>query len=336
MTSTRHPVAIAIAMLALLALLPVTDHLLPARYAFSSVLPQVFIYALVALGLQVVTGYAGILHLGVAAFMAIGTYTYAILTVPTYPLGWPPWLAIGAAVVVGAGAGLVLGLPTIRLRGDYLAIVTLGFGEIVRDALLNLDPLTKGSMGLNPLPRPGLPLIGGAGGHLPFYYLSLFLLAVATLAVWRLRRSRVGRSWLAVREDELAAQSMGIPVATAKLGALAAAAALCALGGALFAGKNGAVTPDGFDYQLSTMILCAVIIGGMGSLGGALLGSLLLFTFTLIILPLIPELLRAMKLEGAATAANPNNWKYAIFGLALVLMMRYRPQGLWREQPGTA
>jgi len=307
-------------------ILPVIDRTLPPALSIAGLMPGLMVIALVALGLNLVTGFTGLLHLGVAAFMAIGAYTYAIATSPVYPFQIGPWPGVILAVGVTAASGLALGLPAVRLRGDYLAIVTLGFGEIVQDTLRNLEPVTKGTMGINPVP----PLIGGHG--LSTYYLYLALLVLAILACRNLRDSRLGRAWRAIRADELAARSMGIGVARLKLAAMAVGAALCGLGGAAWSALQGSsVEPGSYDFQLSIGVLCAVIVGGLGSLPGVVVGVLLMFGLNQIVLV---KLANAFGLTGANAAvwAQPTNWKYLVFGVALVLMMRFRPEGLWPEE----
>jgi len=322
---------IVVALLTGVALLPMSDGFLGPKLAFAGQLPQIFVYALLSLGLTVITGFTGLLHLGVIAFMAIGVYVYAIVTCPVYPFQIGFWPGLVLATVGGAIAGFMLGLPTMRLRGDYLAIVTLGFGEIVQDCLKNLEVVTKGTTGINPLPPPTLPwigdLLGGSHTYRPTYYLYLALLVLAVVLVRNLKRSRTGRAWLAIREDELAARAMGIGVAKQKLAAFSVAAALCAFAGALFAALRGtSIEPGYYDFQNSVMVVASVIIGGLGSLSGALLGALLIFGFNLIVLGKIADALG----HHASTnvMADPKNWKCLIFGVVLVLMMRFRPQGL--------
>lgn len=317
--------------LAVVALLPLTDRFLSPKMAFAGQLPQIFVYALLSLGLTVITGFTGLLHLGVIAFMAIGVYVYAIATCSIYPFQLGFWSALGLATVGGAAAGVILGLPTMRLRGDYLAIVTLGFGEIVQDCLKNLEVVTKGTTGINPLPPPSLPwfgnLISATHSYQPTYYLYLALLVLAVALVRNLKQSRTGRAWLAIREDELAARAMGIGVAKQKLAAFAVAAGLCAFAGALFAALRGtSIEPGYYDFQNSVMVVASVIIGGLGSLSGALLGALLIFGFNLIVLGKVADALGHN--TNTSVMADPKNWKCLIFGLVLVLMMRFRPQGL--------
>ena len=324
---------IPLLLLAGTALLPITDRLLPSSMAFAGLMPQIFVFALLSLGLTVVTGFAGLLNLGVIAFMAIGVYAYAILTCPVYPFQIGFWPGLLCATVAGALAGVVLGLPTMRLRGDYLAIVTLGFGEIVQDCLKNMDVVTKGTTGINPLPPPMIPGIATHGhGYLPTYYLYLALVVLAVVVVRNLRRSRTGRAWLAIREDELAARSMGIGVARAKLAAFAVGAALCAAAGALYAARLGtSVEPGTYDFQQSVLVVAAVLIGGLGSISGALGGALLVFGVNLIVLAKLADALPGST-TGTNVLLNPLNWKCLIYGLALVLMMRFRPQGLLPEK----
>ena len=321
--------------LALAALLPLSDRLLPSTLTFAAQMPQLFVFGMVSLGLTVVTGLTGLLNLGVIAFMAIGVYVYAIATAPIYPFQIGFWPGVLLATLAGALSGVVLGLPTMRLRGDYLAIVTLGFGEIVQDCLKNLDVITKGTTGINPLPPPLIPGISGQHGYLPNYYLYLGLLVLAVLLVRNLWQSRTGRAWLAIRGDELAARSMGIRVARQKLAAFAVGAALCACAGALFGALHRAsIEPSYYDFQQSVLVVAAVLIGGLGSLSGALLGTLLVFGLNLIVLGKLADALPSAT-TGTNVLANPANWKCLIYGLALVLMMRFRPQGLLPERAGS-
>ena len=330
-TPRNYSWLIAMALLTAVALLPLSDGILGPKLAFAGQLPQIFVYALLSLGLTVITGFTGLLHLGVIAFMAIGVYVYAIATCPIYPFQIGFWPGLVLATIGGAISGFLLGLPTMRLRGDYLAIVTLGFGEIVQDCLKNLEVVTKGTMGINPVPPPMLvgmgDLLGGSHTYRPTYYLYLALLMVAVVLVRNLKRSRTGRAWLAIREDELAARAMGIGVAKQKLAAFSVAAALCAFAGALFAALRGtSIEPGYYDFQNSVMVVASVIIGGLGSLSGALLGALLIFGFNLIVLGKIADALGHYASTNVMT--DPKNWKCLIFGVVLILMMRFRPQGL--------
>ena len=313
------------------ALLPAVELLLPQHRHLSELIRPIFIMAILALGLNILTGFTGILNLGVAAFMAVGAYSYAILTCDIYPFQLGFWGATGLTILTGLTVGLLLGLPTIRLRGDYLAIVTLGFGEIVQDVFKNLDVITKGTQGINPLPSPAL--FGYAfrqEQYQPWYYLFLAFLALVVLLNRNLHISRIGRAWISIREDELAASCMGINPMKVKLLAFALGAAQCSLAGALWASYLGSSgEPGNYDFQVSVLALCIVIVGGMGSIGGVLLGALVVTGFNSIVLENVTNFLKAHQLissENVFTA--PGNWKYMLFGLALILMMRFKPEGL--------
>lgn len=317
--------------LAVAAVLPLVELLLPTQHHFVSLLRPIFIIAILALGLNVLTGFTGLLNLGVTAFMAMGAYAYAILTCDIYPFQLGFWPAVLITIGVGWVAGIALGLPTIRLRGDYLAIVTLGFGEIVQDSLKNMDVITKGTQGINPLPPP--TVFGYAFReqmYQPWYYLFLAFLAAVVLLNRNLHHSRIGRAWIAIREDELAASCMGVNPLKMKLLAFSIGAAQCSLAGALWASSLGSSgEPGNYDFQLSTITLCIVIVGGMGSIGGVLLGALLVMGFNSLVLESITDFLKSHQLISSANVFTaPGNWKYMVFGLALILMMRFRPEGL--------
>jgi branched-chain amino acid transport system permease protein len=291
----------------------------------------VLVFALLGLGLNVVTGFTGLLHLGMAAFMAIGAYAFAITTCDIYPFQLGFWPALGVTVVVGALAGFLLGAPTLGLRGDYLAIVTLGFGEIVQDVMKNLDVITKGTQGINPLPPPKLPWMGELGSEEgPWYWLFLGMLVLAVVACRNLERSRTGRAWLAVREDELAASCMGIAPIPTKMYAFATGAALAAMAGGLWASLYASTgEPGNYDFQVSILALCIVIVGGMGSIDGVLVGSLAMIGVANIALPKVAAWLQARGVvDPSNVLGSPNNWKYLVFGVVLMVMMRVRPEGL--------
>lgn len=318
-------------LLAAACLLPALDTVLPREFRFAELMRPIFIFAVLGLGLNIVTGFTGLLNLGVAAFMAIGAFAYAILTCDIYPFQLGFWIALPLTLAVGATAGVVLGLPTIRLRGDYLAIVTLGFGEMVQDSLKNLESITKGVQGINPLPPPSiLSYTLGPERPLAWYYLLLGLLAVVVLACRNLELSRVGRAWISMREDELAATCMGIPPVKVKLLAFAMGASLCSLSGALWAAYLGSSgEPGNYDFMVSILALCIVIVGGMGNISGVLLGALVMVGFNSILLVKLTDFLQDRGLiSGTNVISVPSNWKYMIFGLALVLMMRFKPEGL--------
>ncbi|HUS61717.1 MAG TPA: branched-chain amino acid ABC transporter ATP-binding protein/permease [Acidimicrobiales bacterium] len=302
--------------------------LLPNQIApfWSSVLRDFAIFAVLALGLNVVVGQAGLLDLGYVAFYAVGAYTTGILTTV---YGWPTFAALPAAIVVAMISGVVLGGPTLRLRGDYLAIVTLGFGEIVRIIANNTEYLGA-SRGISNLPHP--ESIAGVEFRTqpkPYYYLAFVAGLLAVLLVARLKRSRVGRSWAAIREDEDAAELMGVPTFRMKLWAFAIGASTGGLGGWLLASYTNYISPDVFPFTVSVQILAAVVLGGMGSTPGVLAGA-----FAIV---LVPNYLREVP-AGDAVAGFLNRltggdvdiieYRYFLFGFALILMMIFRPQGL--------
>ncbi len=323
-------------LLAVALLLPGVDWVLSAiglsEWTIGNEVAQrVIIFAIMGLGLNVIVGYTGLLHLGVAAFMAIGVYAYAVLTCSIYPFQLNFWSALILAPAVGVLAGLVLGSPTLRLRGDYLAIVTLGFGEIVQDVLKNVDAITRGTQGINPLPPPTLPGYSlDASSYQAWYYLYLAILVLIVLIVLNLENSRLGRQWVSIREDELAATCMGINTTRAKLTAFAITAAICGLAGVLYASKlETTAEPTTYDFNVSITVLCIIIVGGMGSIRGVLMGTLIVMGFDIV----LKKLTEAMQQAGLSSSANvfltPSNWKYLVFGTALVLMMRFRPEGIF-------
>ena len=322
------------------ALLPLFDSFLPRSIQFADALEPIFIFAVLGLGLNIVTGYAGMLNLGATGFMAIGAYSFAILTCDVFPFQLSFFLASFLAALFGAAAGILLGLPTMRLTGDYLAIVTLGFGEIIQSLIRNLEVITKGTQGINPLQAP---VVFGyefrSGVYQPWYYLFLFFLFLAVIVSYNLEHSRIGRNWKAIREDELASRCMGIEAAQYKLLALAIGAALCSFGGALWASYLGSSgEPGNYDFQISIVALCIAIVGGMGSIRGTLLGAVIVLGFNSILLVKVSDFLtRSGYIESGSVYFSPGNWKYLIFGLALVLMVRFRPQGLFgRSEEGAA
>ena len=323
----------------LLALLPVFDLLLPQEWQIAALFRPIFILAILGLGLNVVTGYTGMLNLGVAGFMAVGAYSFSILSCDIYPfqLSFIPAVLISA--IIGGAAGVLLGLPTTRLSGDYLAIVTLGFGEIIQALLRNLESITKGTQGINPLPAPAFfgYTLDPAIYH-PWYYLFLLCLAITVLIVHNLRYSRLGRTWIAIRGDEIASTCVGIPVPREKLYAFALGSSICTVSGALWASYLGSSTePSNFDFQISILALCIVIVGGMGTIRGVVLGAIVVVGFNTILLEKLSSALLDWGLIDAATVYfKPSNWKYAIFGFALVFMMRWKPDGLFSEEARAA
>ena len=263
------------------------------------------IYSILALGLNVIVGFAGLLNLGFAAFYAIGAYTYAIVNTK---LGIGFWTAIPISLFAATIAGLVLSIPALRLRGDYFAIVTLGFGEIVRLILNNWDSLTNGPNGITGIKPPSF--FGNSISSLNHYYYIVFLAVVITLfIVRRVELSRIGRAWFAIKGNEIAASSMGINTTRYKIYASAFGAFWAGLAGILFASKMQFVSPESFTFLESILILCMVILGGLGNTYGAIIGAFILM--------LLPELLRELQL-----------YRMLILGIGLVLLMVFKPQGI--------
>ena len=286
----------------LLALLPLIDR----NPYHIEVLATAGLYALLALGLNLIVGFAGLLHLGYAAFFAIGAYTYALLNLKA---GVPFWVGLPISAAAAGIGGVLLGLPAVRVRGDYLAIVTLGFGEIVRILVTNLEPWTGGPNGLLGIAHPVIGSFNFGVDSRPYYWLLVVLMEATAWACARLRQSRIGLAWAALREDELAARSLGIHATQLKLLALGLGGGIAGLAGCVFAAKQGTITPDSFDFILSVMILSMVILGGLGSVRGAILGAA--------VLSIVPEIL-----QGFST------YRMLLFGILMVLLMRVRPQGL--------
>jgi branched-chain amino acid transport system permease protein len=269
------------------------------------------IYVLLGLGLNIVVGLAGLLDLGYVAFFAIGAYTMALLTAPTpHHLMWNFWLVIPIAIILAAVTGLLLGTPVLRMRGDYLAIVTLGFGEIIRilSKSDDLSSLTGGPRGVPSVAGPdffGLPVNNG----IAFVYLIFLSVLLVIFVTNRLQNSRVGRAWEAMREDETVSRAMGINTLTQKLLAFAIGAAFAGLGGALFASRNQFTGPEDFNLMVSINVVAVVIVGGMGSIPGVIAGAL--------VLKGLPEILRQLE-----------DYRVMVFGALLVVMMLWRPAGL--------
>ncbi|WP_420873799.1 branched-chain amino acid ABC transporter permease [Nocardia huaxiensis] len=342
--------AVGVPALIVLALLPLypPPGLDTPGYSFGLVMAQFAMFALIALGLNVVVGQAGLLDLGYVGFYAVGAYTVGLLTSPESPWHktdgvfsseWA-WLAcVPLAVALTAFSGLILGTPTLRLRGDYLAIVTLGFGEIVRLLADNLGEVTNGSLGLSGIAYPRLgeseELPGGyfSSGHFGdpessnlldkanngvwWYWLAFVLVILVLLIVGNLERSRVGRAWVAIREDEDAAEIMGVPTFKFKLWAFMIGAGIGGLSGAIYAGQVQFVNPPVFNIINSMLFLCAVVIGGSGNKLGVIMGAFLIAW--------LPIRLRSVEVAGTSLG----DYKYLMFGIVLVVMMIFRPQGLF-------
>lgn len=274
------------------------------------------IYVVLGLGLNIVVGLAGLLDLGYIAFYAVGAYTYSLLNLH---FGISFWASLPIGIALGAICGCIIGYPTLKMRGDYLAIVTMGFGEIIRLVLNNWDKLTKGPNGLLGMQKPMLyyPAFSDEGFNwavfklksLPALYYLIFILAVLTIiAVNRLDKSRIGRAWVAIREDEVAAELSGVPTMWLKLLAYAMGAAFASVGGSFFAAKLSYTNPNFFIFMESCIVLCIVVLGGVGSISGIILAGVVLIA--------VPEVFRELQA-----------YRMLAFGLAMATMMVLRPEG---------
>ncbi len=331
--------------LLLLLLLPVADRLF--GLGILNDVTDVLVLVILSLGLNIVVGYAGLLDLGYAAFFAIGAYTAGVLTWPVHRLEWSFWIVIWGAVIVAAFFGMVIGTPTLRLRGDYLAIVTLAFGEIVPVTIRNLGDitiqigpwtllkdfnLTNGVQGLNPVGRPWIGPFEFGFNPVPWYFLILLIGALVIFTNVRLQNSRLGRAWMALREDETAADAIGVDPIKTKLLAFALGASFSGFAGAFYASKLQAIFPELFSFNLSIMILCMVILGGMGNIKGVIIGGMLIQLFDRVILAQATNLTHQLgQLLNAPLLINADLslWRWFFFGLALVVIMVLRPEGLF-------
>ena len=325
-----------VALAVLLAMLPFMTGAALGR-GWVRILDFTLLYIMLALGLNIVVGYAGLLDLGYIAFYAVGAYLYALLASPHFGLHLPFWALLPMGAGLAGIFGILLGAPTLRLRGDYLAIVTLGFGEIIRIFLNNLNApvnITNGPQGVNlidPVSIGGFSfnqphdLLGvSLPGIYSYYYLFLVLTLLVIFVSLRLQNSRIGRAWVAIREDEVAAEAMGINTRNIKLLAFAMGASFAGISGGLFAGFQGFISPESFNLFESIIILCMIVLGGMGNIPGVILGAILLTVF--------PEALRYIgdlqeNLFGRVIV-EPSDLRMLIFGLALILIMIFRPAGL--------
>src|SRR5229473_3728478 len=329
-------------------------------------------YVLLAIGLNVVVGFAGLLDLGYAAFFAIGAYTYALFA--SAQLGSSPlhhsfhlpfWLMLFVGMFVAAAAGAILGFPTLRLRGDYLAIVTLGFGEIVPQLFLNLDQWTGGINAIGSIDQPSLPawITGPWAGAtsiqivpkfnfsfdpVAYYVLVVIMIVTAVILVTNLHRSRLGRAWMAIREDEVAAAAMGINTVTTKLLAFAIGASFSGFAGAYYGASFHLVSPDDFLFVVSVTVLVMVVLGGMGNITGVIVGALVIYFVLNSLLPSLPATVESLasNIGLGSLNARSGDWpglagetqrlQFLLYGLILVLMMLLRPQGIFpsrvREQ----
>ncbi|UQZ74472.1 branched-chain amino acid ABC transporter permease [Niallia circulans] len=327
-----------IALLILVIVLPISASQGPSYQAYMEVATMVGIYVCMALGLNIVVGLAGLLDLGFVAFFAVGAYTYGVFATAqannfmpfgTYPLsGNSFWFFIIIGLFVAALFGVLLGIPVLRVKGDYLAIVTLGFGEIIRIVFNNLDKpvnITNGAMGLPSIQQPELFGITLSQPN-QFYYIVLVMFIIVIYAVTRMEHTKLGRSWKAVRENEIAAQAMGIPLVKTKLTAFAIGASFSGMMGVVFAAKQMFVDPTSFTYLESTTILVMVILGGMGSVPGVILGAAVV---TILNLQVLTELTGWLsQVTTIPDALSPAKMQRFIFGALLIIMTLYRPQGL--------
>lgn len=333
----KQPRVQATLLISLLLVLPFVVAL--GGQAWLRIVNFAILYIFLALGLNIVVGLAGLLDLGYIAFYAVGAYTYALLASGHFALHWPFWAILPLGALLACLFGMLLGAPTLRLRGDYLAIVTLGFGEIIRIFLNNLNtPVNitngpKGISGIDPFAIGSFRFSGNteifgltlSGPH-KYYYLLVLLAAMVVFINLRLQDSRIGRAWQAIREDEIAAKAVGINTRNVKLLAFAMGASFGGIAGGTFAAMQGFVSPESFSLIESIMVLAMVVLGGMGHIPGVILGAVLL--------SILPEVLRyslvpLQNLLFGQVLVPPESLRMLIFGVSLVLVMRWRPAGLW-------
>ncbi|MGB4674571.1 MAG: ABC transporter ATP-binding protein [Azovibrio sp.] len=333
----RHSGVLAVSGSLLLLALPIVA--MWGGQAWVRILDFAILYVFLALGLNIVVGFAGLLDLGYIAFYAVGAYTYALLASPHLGLHLPFWVILPCGAMLACLFGVLLGAPTLRLRGDYLAIVTLGFGEIIRIFLNNLNAplnITNGAQGINlidPIAIGAFKLSGrtdiwvySLNGPQKYYYLLLLLCTGVVVINFRLQHSRIGRAWQAIREDEIAARAVGINTRNMKLLAFAMGASFGGVAGGVYSAMQGFISPESFALNESIMVLAMVVLGGMGHIPGVILGAVLL--------AVLPEALRfgvvpVQQVLFGKVLVDPESLRMLIFGLALVLVMRFRPAGLW-------
>jgi len=336
----RHPAALWVGVVLVAAALLVLPFVLASvGTAWVRITNLAILFIFLSLGLNIVVGFAGLLDLGYIAFYAVGAYTYALLASPHFGLHLPFWIILPIGAALACLFGVLLGAPTLKLRGDYLAIVTLGFGEIVRIFLNNLSQpvnLTNGPQGVTLIDPFTIGNISFArsetflgltfSGPIKYYYLLMLLLLAVIVINLRLENSRIGRAWIAIREDEVAAQAMGINTRNIKLLAFAMGASFGGIAGGMFSAMQGFISPESFVVVESIMVLSMVVLGGMGNIGGVVIGALLL--------SFVPEVLRytvepVQRAVFGRMLIEPEVIRMLLFGLALVLMMLYRPAGIW-------
>jgi ABC-type branched-subunit amino acid transport system permease subunit len=330
----HHSLTITIGMALIIALLPILA-VLPPFNAFQkqdvwlSGFSNAGVFVLLALGLNIVVGLAGLLDLGYAAFFAIGAYAYAYGASPYSGQHFPFILMIVVGALVAATFGVLLGAPTLRLRGDYLAIVTLGFGEIVPIVFLNAEQFTEGTNGIGGIYKPDIPFVEFTLlNPWPFYVLMGIMVAITIMLIYRLQDSRIGRAWMAIREDELAAAASGLNTVTTKLLAFALGASTAGLAGVFNASKLTLVSPDQFLSTVSFSILAMIVLGGMGNIWGVALGAFVIYTIQVVFLKQLNTFFGAL---GVPILKDLNflQYQFLLYGIALVLMMLFRPEGLF-------
>jgi len=339
--------AFLVTFIIFLALYPVLDK--SFGWGKMGAFPTILIYTVLALGLNIVVGFAGLLDLGYAAFFAIGGYTAAFLTSPQSPLygifQTNFYVAMALSFLVAATFGIILGAPTLRLRGDYLAIVTLAFGEIVPRAFLNLEQWTKGSKGINPIGRPTIPWLQDGqlttlqlsnSDQTPWYYLIFVVGCLSVFAIYRMANSRIGRAWMAIREDELAASAMGIDLVQTKLLAFAMGASFSGFAGSLWASMLQLIDPFQFDFSISIVVLSMIILGGIGNIWGVIFGGVVLGFYDRVLTSEASNWLHGLAsavnipvLSPFLSGVDLTQYKFGIFGLALVILMLTRPEGIF-------
>ncbi len=334
--SARHrSVSVIVGMTIVAVVLPVIV-LLPPFSSFSgqTVWMDGFtiagIYVLLALGLNIVIGLAGLLDLGYAAFFAIGAYTYAFAASPYTGFDIPFWPMLLVGAVVAAVFGILLGAPTLRLRGDYLAIVTLGFGEIVPIVILNSSKYTDGPNGIGGISPPSLldARFPTTGNPWPFYLTMLVLIILSMIFIYRLQDSRLGRAWMAIREDELAAAANGVNTVVTKLLAFALGASTAGLAGVFLASKLQTVTPNLFRFDVSFTVLAMVVLGGMGNVWGVAVGAFIIFMIQSVFLKQLNIFFNNVQVP-ILSDIDFLQYQFLLYGIALVAMMLLRPEGLF-------
>lgn len=333
----HRSISVVVGMSAVTALLYVLSFLPPltlvqASNAWLGAWTNAGVFVLLALGLNVVVGYAGLLDLGYAAFFAFGAYFYAYGASAYTGVHGPFFVLLIGGAMVAAVFGIALGAPTLRLRGDYLALVTLGFGEIVPIVFVNLDRYTEGSNGISGIDRPSIPgLTFGAVQSIPYYVLMTGMIIVAMILLYRLQDSRIGRAWAAIREDELAAAASGINTVTTKLLAFALGASTAGFAGVLNASKLTFVSPEQFIFTVSFAVLVAVVLGGMGNPWGVAFAAFLVYNIQAVLLKQLNSLFDRVQIP-IISNIDFVQYQYLLFGVVLVLFMVFRPEGLFPSQ----